>query len=827
LLSRRIPLVAAIAVVTACGSKDSPGGPTPPPPPPTVAAVNVSAPGPSVTVGRTIQFTAAAVNTAGQPISGKTFTWISSDQSVASVDANGLVTGVTMGAVSIMASTDGKSGNAPLTVVLPAVSSVAVTPTFSAIAVGNTATLVATVRDTDGGTSTTRLVEWTTSDTTIAVVSSRGEVSARKPGVVGVTATAEGRNARVDVVVVSASAPVITSISPDTLISGTTAAIRGTNFGPDPRANTVRVGGTTVTITAASETTLAVTLPAVGCAPTSAIDVVVETVSGNGAKTLAVRAATPRSLAVGQAIVLSGADARCNALPPDGGRYILSVFNHGTTIGASGSFDLRGSAAAAGSAISTTVLAAPRSATGPLRQTPAPDHAALLEANRRAIERAGPALPQLRSARGANAVRAQRAAALDLVTVGTMNSIRVPNVSGGSFSGDFCNNHTSVRARTVYVGTRTIILEDSTSAAARRMDAQLTALGQEFDASMFDIIERNFGSPLVLDGQLDANGRLVMLFSPRVNASGFSGFVVTCDFYPTTTYASSNVGEIFYAAVPTATQSADLWLRTMRSTVIHEVKHIASFADRVSRTVRLDESWLEEGTARHAEELWARTVFGYGGTDNTTYARSLFCEARSDIDPCTGKPQIMQKHYAALYDYLSSSATLSPLGRPAGTTDFTFYASAWSLIRWAIDHSGESDQTFLHAIGHEPTLTGVANLEARAHRSFAEMLGYWSLSWATDDRVGFTASIPELQVPSWNTTDVFLGLNTDFPGRFVRPSAVLPASLTFGAFSARAATILGGTATLFELSGTQASTQVIELLPSGSTPLGLAIARVQ
>ena len=45
----------------------------------------------------------------------------------------------------------------------------------------------------------------------------------------------------------------------------------------------------------------------------------------------------------------------------------------------------------------------------------------------------------------------------------------------------------------------------------------------------------------------------------------------------------------------------------MRSLIVHEVKHIASFgAHIVNKANRFEESWLEEGMALVAEEVWAR-----------------------------------------------------------------------------------------------------------------------------------------------------------------------------------------------------------------------------
>ncbi len=48
--------------------------------------------------------------------------------------------------------------------------------------------------------------------------------------------------------------------------------------------------------------------------------------------------------------------------------------------------------------------------------------------------------------------------------------------------------------------------------------------------------------------------------------------------------------------------------RTMRGTIVHEVKHIASYGAHIENpaATSFEESWLEEGMAMVAEEVWAR-----------------------------------------------------------------------------------------------------------------------------------------------------------------------------------------------------------------------------
>lgn len=82
-----------------------------------VARVEVEPDSGSIQPGETLQFTAAAFNLDGDPITGKTFNWSSSNSNVATIDGNGLATGLTGGNAEIVAETDGvSSAPAKLTV---------------------------------------------------------------------------------------------------------------------------------------------------------------------------------------------------------------------------------------------------------------------------------------------------------------------------------------------------------------------------------------------------------------------------------------------------------------------------------------------------------------------------------------------------------------------------------------------------------------------------------------------------------------------------------------------------------------------------------------
>lgn len=111
----RFPLASLLALAAACGGGDDGTGPEPPNGN-TVASVTVSPGSATIDIGSTLQLSATPRDASGATISGKSISWSSQTSAVATVSGSGLVTGVTAGAATITASTDGKSGSAQVTV---------------------------------------------------------------------------------------------------------------------------------------------------------------------------------------------------------------------------------------------------------------------------------------------------------------------------------------------------------------------------------------------------------------------------------------------------------------------------------------------------------------------------------------------------------------------------------------------------------------------------------------------------------------------------------------------------------------------------------------
>jgi hypothetical protein len=315
--------------------------------------------------------------------------------------------------------------------------------------------------------------------------------------------------------------------------------------------------------------------------------------------------------------------------------------------------------------------------------------------------------------------------------------------------------------------------------------------------------------------------------------------VISCDFFTrdTTNNKVSNLGENFYAAVPTATGSgfsantADAWLRSMRHTIVHEVKHISSFGARLANNAStFDESWLEEGTARHSEELWERRfIYNVAWKGNTGHKASVYCDVRPSFADCTGAPIGIYNHFATLYDVMTNPSASSVFGRVADG-DFKFYASAWSLVRYAIDRYATDEATFLRAINQATTTKGMASISAATGQNANDIFSRWTLALYTD---GLVTGSPDLDMPTWNTRDIFSGMNKDFSnqGIYLQTFPLTPTMTPAAAFSIDNPGLRGGSFAQYMVPGSTTAGRLIRLTDitgTGEVPstMRLAITRV-
>src|SRR6266498_29643 len=173
-----------------------------------VAAVDVAPAVATIPQGQTTQLTATPKDAAGNPLSGRAVSWTSSNGAVATVNGSGLVSALAAGSATITATSEGQSGSAAVTVTPVPVASVAVSPPTASIQVGQTAQLTATPKDASGNALSGRVVNWTSSNNSVATVSASGLVTGVTAGSATITATSEGQSGGAAVTVTAAPVPV-------------------------------------------------------------------------------------------------------------------------------------------------------------------------------------------------------------------------------------------------------------------------------------------------------------------------------------------------------------------------------------------------------------------------------------------------------------------------------------------------------------------------------------------------------------------------------------------------------------------------------------------
>jgi Big-like domain-containing protein/IPT/TIG domain-containing protein len=847
----RGPTALLALLAAACGGGGEGTGPA------KVAAVTVSANPSTIRIGENAQLTTSVTDSKGTALFGRTVTYSSSNIAIATVTSAGSVTGVAAGSVTITATVEGKSGTANVTVIPVPVAAIILAPRDTILRIGQAATIRGT--PVDGGINPLpgRTVTWASSDQAKATVSAAGVVTAVAPGTVYIRATSETITDSARVLVPNPNAPSITTVAPATMVAGATATITGKNFGAAAIDNTVLVNGVVAAVTAATGTSITFTLPpatSLPCSPTGPVPVNVVVAGDTATFQHPMSMATQRTLAVGQALLLSDPVAiSCNELPKTGGRYLFTTFHYEPSSVTTTSFRVVGDAGPATSpAIAPVAAAVSPSAAGPA--SPIRIDRALLDemrASRTAHDLARQldadflqthhhplqAMRRFRQAGGASLSRA----AAPLPSVNDMVTFRMRRTFGNF------TNFDNVRFRAVYVGSKIVMFEDSLAPLARTMDATFQAMGQEFDDTMFPILE-NFGDPLAYDSQTDANGRIIAIFSTRVNAysSGLLGFVTSCDFFPNVgtpdqTCPSSNMGEFFYASAvdPSRTGFArdiDTWRSNMRGTLIHEAKHITANAERFARDADfLEEAWLEESTAQIASEIWSRVHYSRPWKGDVAWADGPRCDFAAFNGACGDNAVAILHHFQWLYQFYDGNERRTPIT----TADGSVYGSGWSLVRWATDvYGGADERTFLRSLVQQRIDRGIQNLEARTGKAFVELLGRWSLATLVDDTPGFNPTDATLSIPSWNTRDIFAGMNRDL--RFSDGSVAFPRafplrvhSFAFGTFPPAdnvVNSLPGGSFAAYEVQGTQAGTQTIGIRNTlgglVTAKVGLAIVRV-
>jgi hypothetical protein len=316
-----------------------------------------------------------------------------------------------------------------------------------------------------------------------------------------------------------------------------------------------------------------------------------------------------------------------------------------------------------------------------------------------------------------------------------------------------CSGFDSVGAVAKTVGAHIAIYVDTLAPSPGMSQVALDSLAAVFDARLYPVDTATFGGV----SDIDNNSVVIVLMTGTVNklvtanecnTEGYvAGFFFSGDIDPDFS-AQFNNGEIFYSIV--ADSSATLSCahpagqleRTMPVTFVHEFQHMINFVQKVRiRGAQSEDTWLDEGLARYAEENAGRSYLADG--DTASFSRFA-------IDPVFDAYLYMRQPGSSALLFAADTGGLAPLG------------AGWLFVRYLVDQFGDSLPRRLV----ESAQSGQANVTARTGQPFAVIVTRWGLANWVSDLPGFTAA-PELKYTIWHFRTTFASLHaqdpTDFP----------------------------------------------------------------
>ncbi len=277
---RRMYVLAVVWISLSCtGGVDGP---------PAVATVTVSPSAGTVEVGSTLQLSASPQSASGSALPNPV-AWSSAAPAIATVTATGTVTGVSVGAATITAASGGTQGTMSVSVIPPAVATIAVSLAATSVELGRTTQATAVLRDRVNNVLSGRTITWTSANPATASVSATGVITALAVGTTSVTATSEGTSGAATLTVIPRPVnTVAVTLTPASLVLGGVTNGQATFVARDVENNvltgrTATWSSSNVQVATVNATSGAVTAVAVGQAT---IIATVETKSGSAPLTV-------------------------------------------------------------------------------------------------------------------------------------------------------------------------------------------------------------------------------------------------------------------------------------------------------------------------------------------------------------------------------------------------------------------------------------------------------------------------------------------------------------------------------------------------------------
>ncbi|HKK94514.1 MAG TPA: putative Ig domain-containing protein, partial [Longimicrobiales bacterium] len=471
------------------------------------------------------------------------------------------------------------------------------------------------------------------------------EVRANSAGLTATQALTIGIAATSD-----ATPPTVSGVTPSVLIEGQTAVVEGSGFDLDPAQNGVTLGGVPATVTAATETSLTVTVPNFECLPPRGepLRVIVGGLSAQNDVRVSPYAHGGAGLDAGL-YTYTFAGEGCIQLPEDaaGGEFLIGVTSVSETPSSVTPFRLRATSGDAGVFATVPGAMSPGMGAGgfpaggtsgdrnvgrlldmaptspglalrsaeitgsrtpveasdyaPLRTGAAAEaHLDVTEQNWRLIEALG---------RPDHPARASAVGGPQAVVPPVGDSIPI----FADPDGVSCSQRDTVQARVRYVGANAVWLEDPASPVGTFTEEEFAQLDAFYTDNVQGVHDDYFGTTSDVDG----NERFLVFMSPVVNARSVLGYFWSGDLFPRSQCATSNAGEIFYGIVPDPEGtfgpewSKQFVLDLYPELVTHEITHLIQRGQQIFGTSGPKTTWEIEGGATFAEQIVALPLFGH------------------------------------------------------------------------------------------------------------------------------------------------------------------------------------------------------------------------
>lgn len=640
------------------------------------------------------------------------------------------------------------------------------------------------------------------------------------------------------------------SVRPNNLKAGAEAFLFGRGFSLEASENEVRVEGQLADVLEASGDRLRILVPTFSerCLPTREVGVraIAAGELGNGLLVPLEPLQAPLRLSVGEARTFRGPDqVACIQLGGADADREFGVVVQSAARTARSETDFRlqiGAGAATAPGASATLSSGIEPSLRDLAERSAGKEIQLREAARRELQRRRAAPARLPS--GGN-LSLQGADAAEGDTLRFRFAVRSDLTAT---CGDTTTRiHGVVRA----AGRHFLLVEDVRSPTPGFSASDWSRLGRELDEVIYPTDTLHFGAP----ADLDANGRVIALFTPEVNALSPAGSVTRIGgfFLPLDLAASgrgggdgvsgpggetcpaSNEAEVLYLAVadPGGRHSDPLSLEGARRNALgisaHELQHLINAQSRVLDAEEgfdaLEEVWLDEGLAQLAEEAAGLRMAGLGSGQNLRYDQVASSQAELEWFNAFHINNFFQ---LSLFMLDAGRAPALSASDPGGLESLQMRGFGWFLARWLADQDASPGgrQVLRRLVSGGPNrLRGVDNVEASVGRSWPELLADFAVAIAVDDS-GVEGLAPRHRVTTWHFRDVYSGLNQNPSAarRFPLPFPLAVDRLRFET-AALEFTLRPGAARHFTL-GPAAPTPAVSLalgnLHGGTAPEGAA-----